>query len=201
MARKIWKCDQDVRKRVPGARKQSSNKCAGCQKRIRSRFLVQALDKIWHERCLTCDVCNEILYSFGENKLYYRQEIKLCKLDYMRLFVPGGQCSICENPIPSTEKVIKYKNNINYHVSCFNCGICKYKFAAGDIAHIPKPNIILCTDHQVEDVQKLESVLKEKQTSKIRPITTTSDLTTQHTTTAVGKNVDMMQISVHKERH
>ncbi|XP_057311325.1 LIM domain only protein 3-like [Hydractinia symbiolongicarpus] len=106
----------------------------------------------------------------------------------MRLFVPGGQCSICEDPIPSTEKVIKYKNNINYHVSCFNCVICKYKFAAGDIAHIPKPNIILCSEHQVEDVQKLESVLKEKQINKIKAITTTlteaSVLTTQNTTTA-----------------
>ena len=61
------------------------NKCAGCRKRIRSRYLLTALGRTWHENCLTCDLCNEILYSFGDPCLFYKDGFKLCKKDYSRL--------------------------------------------------------------------------------------------------------------------
>lgn len=65
----------------------TSLKCSGCKKRIRSRFFVTALEETWHERCLTCDICHEILFSFGSGKYYCRSGMKLCKMDYIRYVV------------------------------------------------------------------------------------------------------------------
>ena len=61
-----------------------NKRCAGCGKLIRTRYFVQSLGKEWHESCLRCDVCKESLYSFGENKLYFKKGRMLCKNDYMR---------------------------------------------------------------------------------------------------------------------
>ena len=58
-------------------------KCSGCNKRIRSRFLLDAVDGTWHEGCLKCDVCGDCLYSLGV-KMYYRNGAKLCWTDYLR---------------------------------------------------------------------------------------------------------------------
>lgn len=124
-------------------------KCAGCFKRIRSRYFVEALDKPWHERCLTCDVCDEILFSFGKN-FYYKHYKKLCRWDYMRLYVRGGTCSMCACAIPSTEKALKFNNNTNYHVKCFSCAVCRYKFSKGDVVYIPQPTMVLCHQHGIE---------------------------------------------------
>lgn len=127
----------------------SPMKCAGCLKRIRSRFFLEALGKFWHERCFSCDICHEVLYSFGE-KYYFKNSRKLCKMDYMRLYVPGGICSMCSNTIPSTENAIKFGNNVNYHVQCFRCVVCHYQFSKGDVTQIPQPNIVLCYQHGIE---------------------------------------------------
>ena len=59
-------------------------KCYGCKKRIRSRFYVDVADTPWHENCLRCDVCEEILFSFGSGKCYCRDGSKLCYIDYIK---------------------------------------------------------------------------------------------------------------------
>jgi len=58
-------------------------KCTGCKKRIRSRYYVTFVEDPWHEKCLTCDVCDEILFSFGSGKCYCRNGNKLCQMDYV----------------------------------------------------------------------------------------------------------------------
>jgi len=58
--------------------------CTGCKKRIRSRYYVTFVEDPWHEKCLTCDVCDEILFSFGSGKCYCRNGNKLCQMDYVR---------------------------------------------------------------------------------------------------------------------
>lgn len=68
-----------------------------------------------------------------------------------RLYVPGGECSMCKRTIPPNEKVMKFKNNLNYHVTCFQCVFCQYRFNVGDRVFIPKPNIILCSRHWMSD--------------------------------------------------
>lgn len=135
------------------------SRCAGCHKKIRSRYLVQTLGKEWHESCLRCDVCQETLYSFGE-KMYFKKGRMLCKEDYMRLYVPGGECSMCKQTIPPNEKVMKFKNNLNYHLPCFQCVFCQYRFNVGDRVFIPKPNIILCSRHWMSDSDSVDNYLE-----------------------------------------
>ncbi|OBS67922.1 hypothetical protein A6R68_03537 [Neotoma lepida] len=32
--------------------------CAGCNRKIKDRYLLKALDKYWHEDCLKCACCD-----------------------------------------------------------------------------------------------------------------------------------------------
>ncbi|KAH9374226.1 hypothetical protein HPB48_013711 [Haemaphysalis longicornis] len=42
----------------PAALSHAGPECAGCQKPIRERFLLKALDQLWHEDCLKCACCD-----------------------------------------------------------------------------------------------------------------------------------------------
>ena len=46
---------------------------------------------------------------------------------------------------------MKFKNNLNYHLTCFYCVYCQYRFNVGDNVYIPKPNIILCQRHWMQE--------------------------------------------------
>merc|ERR1719427_1620107 len=82
----------------------------------------------------------------------------LCKNDYMRLYVAGGECSMCKQTIPPCEKVMKFKNNLNYHLTCFYCVYCQYRFSVGDSVYMPKPNIILCQRHWMHEAVENDSL-------------------------------------------
>ncbi|KAH7953701.1 hypothetical protein HPB49_011495 [Dermacentor silvarum] len=57
--------------------------CAGCQKPIRERFLLKALDQLWHEDCLKCACCDCRLGEVGST-LFTKANLILCKRDYLR---------------------------------------------------------------------------------------------------------------------
>lgn len=57
--------------------------CAQCSKTIEGKFLLRALDKFWHEECLKCSYCNTQLADLSF-KFYLREDLKLCKRDYIR---------------------------------------------------------------------------------------------------------------------
>lgn len=57
--------------------------CAGCNGRIRDRFMLQALDRFWHEDCLKCACCDCRLGRLGST-LYTRANLILCRRDYLR---------------------------------------------------------------------------------------------------------------------
>ncbi|KAH7969928.1 hypothetical protein HPB52_022639 [Rhipicephalus sanguineus] len=56
--------------------------CAGCQKPIRERFLLKALDQLWHEDCLKCACCDCRLGEVGST-LFTKANLILCKRDYL----------------------------------------------------------------------------------------------------------------------
>lgn len=60
--------------------------CAGCSKVITERYLLKALDQLWHEDCLKCGCCDCRLGEVGHT-LYTRANLILCKRDYLRYFV------------------------------------------------------------------------------------------------------------------
>lgn len=57
--------------------------CAGCGKSIQDRYLLKALDMLWHEDCLKCGCCDCRLGEVGST-LYTKGNLMLCKRDYLR---------------------------------------------------------------------------------------------------------------------
>lgn len=61
--------------------------CAGCNRKIKDRYLLKALDKYWHEDCLKCACCDCRLGEVGST-LYTKANLILCRRDYLR----WGKC-------------------------------------------------------------------------------------------------------------
>ncbi|EEC17348.1 rhombotin, putative, partial [Ixodes scapularis] len=115
--------------------------CAGCQKPIRERFLLKALDQLWHEDCLKCACCDCRLGEVGST-LFTKANLILCKRDYLRLFGTTGLCSACSKTIPAFEMVMRARGNV-YHLECFACQHCNHRFCVGDRFYL-FDNKILC---------------------------------------------------------
>src|SRR5882757_735386 len=56
--------------------------CAACHKVIRERYLLKALDQLWHEDCLKCACCDCRLGEVGST-LFTKANLILCKRDYL----------------------------------------------------------------------------------------------------------------------
>ncbi|XP_050039100.1 uncharacterized protein [Dermacentor andersoni] len=126
---------------TPAALSHSGPECAGCQKPIRERFLLKALDQLWHEDCLKCACCDCRLGEVGST-LFTKANLILCKRDYLRLFGTTGLCSACSKAIPAFEMVMRARGNV-YHLECFACQQCNHRFCVGDRFYL-HDNRILC---------------------------------------------------------
>ncbi|MEJ1280026.1 hypothetical protein NN561_010965 [Cricetulus griseus] len=62
--------------------------CAGCNRKIKDRYLLKALDKYWHEDCLKCACCDCRLGEVGST-LYTKANLILCRRDYLRSALSG----------------------------------------------------------------------------------------------------------------
>ncbi|BFG01880.1 uncharacterized protein DMAD_01526 [Drosophila madeirensis] len=118
-----------------------SQLCAGCGKHIQDRYLLRALDMLWHEDCLKCGCCDCRLGEVGST-LYTKGNLMLCKRDYLRLFGNTGYCAACNKVIPAFEMVMRARTNV-YHLECFACQQCNHRFCVGDRFYLCE-NKILC---------------------------------------------------------
>ncbi len=57
--------------------------CFGCHKMIKERYLLKALDHLWHEDCLKCSCCDCRLGEVGST-LFTKANLILCRRDYLR---------------------------------------------------------------------------------------------------------------------
>ncbi|XP_074593266.1 LIM domain only protein 3-like [Brevipalpus obovatus] len=124
--------------------------CSGCHKSIKEQYLLQALNKLWHENCLLCSACNGRLAEMS-NTFYTKADLLLCKRDYLRLFGRTGNCSACHKDIPSFELVMRARGN-SYHLDCFACHHCTTRFCVGDRFYLHEDKI-LCE----EDFKEISS--------------------------------------------
>ncbi|GLD66088.1 LIM domain only protein 3 isoform X1, partial [Lates japonicus] len=125
--------------------------CAGCNRKIKDRYLLKALDKYWHEDCLKCACCDCRLGEVGST-LYTKANLILCRRDYLRLFGVTGNCAACSKLIPAFEMVMRAKENV-YHLDCFACQLCNQRFCVGDKFFL-KNNMILCQTDYEEGLMK-----------------------------------------------
>lgn len=122
--------------------KQQVNVCAACCKPIRERYLLQALDKQWHEDCLKCACCDCRLGEVGSSLFTHSNKI-LCRRDFLRIFGRQGNCAACKRTIPPYELVMRANDNA-YHLDCFSCQICQYRFCVGDRFHLSPSHKVIC---------------------------------------------------------
>ncbi|KAI1285408.1 Rhombotin-1 [Halotydeus destructor] len=120
--------------------------CAGCSKNISERYLLKALDQLWHEDCLKCSCCECRLGEVGSS-LYTKGNLILCKRDYLRMFGSTGVCSACHKTIPAFEMVMRARGN-NYHLECFACQKCNHRFCVGDKFYLHENQILCEYDHE-----------------------------------------------------
>ncbi|OXB57713.1 hypothetical protein ASZ78_008627 [Callipepla squamata] len=84
--------------------------CAGCNRKIKDRYLLKALDKYWHEDCLKCACCDCRLGEVGST-LYTKANLILCRRDYLR-----NDNVLCWHIVDESE----------------NCATCKDKITFGE---------------------------------------------------------------------
>ncbi|KAF7491748.1 LIM domain only protein 3 [Sarcoptes scabiei] len=138
--------------------------CFNCNKPIRERFLLKALDKFWHEDCLKCSCCDCRLGEVGST-LFTKANLILCKRDYLRLFGNTGLCSACNKSIPGFEMVMRAKTNV-YHLECFSCFQCHQKFCIGDRFYLVE-NKILC-EYDFEERMVFANLSRQQNLDLIR---------------------------------
>ncbi|KAF3855209.1 hypothetical protein F7725_023264, partial [Dissostichus mawsoni] len=127
-----------------GKSREKPRGCAGCNGRIRDRFMLQALDRFWHEDCLKCSCCDcRLGRLLGEMYFKCAQTTGLLvALFPLRLFGVTGNCAACSKLIPAFEMVMRARDNV-YHLDCFACQLCRQRFCVGDKFFL-KNNMILC---------------------------------------------------------
>ncbi|XP_069775671.1 LIM/homeobox protein Lhx9-like [Narcine bancroftii] len=116
--------------------------CAGCGETIYDRYVVFAVDKPWHNRCLKCCVCELILGS--ELTCFSKDGAIYCKEDYYRRFCVK-QCSRCQLGILASEMVMRAKEEV-YHLSCFTCAACGRALVTGDLFGTCQ-GLVYCQEH------------------------------------------------------
>ncbi|XP_077302210.1 protein apterous-like isoform X2 [Arctopsyche grandis] len=114
----------------PGAVRQErgQEQCAGCGRRIKDRYFLQAVERRWHEPCLRCCECHLALDS--ELTCFAKDGNIFCKKDYYKLF-GTKRCARCQASISSSELVMRARDLV-FHVHCFCCALCNMPLTKGD---------------------------------------------------------------------
>ncbi|XP_014216898.1 rhombotin-1-like isoform X2 [Copidosoma floridanum] len=171
----------DVSKSETNKNGSTQQECHGCNKTIKERYLLKALDAYWHEDCLKCSCCDCRLGEVGST-LYFKANLILCRRDYLRLFGNTGHCSACNKPIPAFEMVMRAKTNV-YHLECFACQQCYHRFCVGDRFYLCE-NKILC-EYDYEERQVFANMA-------LHPQATLAHLKRQLPPTPPGQGVPQM---------
>ncbi|KAK9297900.1 hypothetical protein QLX08_008558 [Tetragonisca angustula] len=136
----------DVSKSEPSKNGAVQRECGGCGEVITERYLLKVLDMFWHEDCLKCNSCNCRLVEAGPS-LFIKSNLILCKKDYLKLFGHTGHCAACNKTIPAFEMVMRARTNV-YHLECFACQQCNYRFCIGDKFFLCENKILCESDYE-----------------------------------------------------
>ncbi|VDN07409.1 unnamed protein product, partial [Thelazia callipaeda] len=112
--------------------------CGKCEEPIRDRFLLKVLDCSFHAQCLRCCHCEQLLSA----KCFLKSGQPYCKDHFYKRF--GTKCSMCNEGI-CPDMVVRRANDHVYHVSCFQCVICKRELRTGEEFYlIPTDGRLVC---------------------------------------------------------
>ncbi|KAJ8414057.1 hypothetical protein AAFF_G00066550 [Aldrovandia affinis] len=123
--------------------------CAGCERPILDRFLLNVLDRAWHAKCVQCCECKCNLTE----KCFSRDGKLYCKNDFFRRF--GTKCAGCLQGISPSDLVRKARNKV-FHLNCFTCMVCNRQLSTGEELYIIDENKFVCKEDYLNT-----SVIKE----------------------------------------
>ncbi|MGH0146943.1 UNVERIFIED_CONTAM: hypothetical protein FKN15_007716 [Acipenser sinensis] len=116
--------------------------CAGCERPILERFLLNVLDRAWHVKCVQCCECKCNLTE----KCFSRDGKLYCKNDFFRRF--GTKCAGCLQGISPSDLVRKARNKV-FHLNCFTCMVCNKQLSTGEELYIIDENKFVCKEDYV----------------------------------------------------
>ncbi|XP_009285803.1 PREDICTED: LIM/homeobox protein Lhx5, partial [Aptenodytes forsteri] len=112
--------------------------CAGCERPILDRFLLNVLDRAWHIKCVQCCECKCNLTE----KCFSREGKLYCKNDFFRF---GTKCAGCSQGISPSDLVRKARNKV-FHLNCFTCMVCNKQLSTGEELYIIDENKFVCKE-------------------------------------------------------
>lgn len=92
----------------------------------------------WHSTCLVCSQCRCRLTL----RCYMADGKPYCKADFYKQFAKT-RCAHCELGIAPNSQVRRAQDNV-YHLSCFDCIICKQQLNTGDEFYLMEDNKLVC---------------------------------------------------------
>ncbi|XP_035227335.1 LIM/homeobox protein Lhx1-like [Stegodyphus dumicola] len=113
--------------------------CAGCDRPILDRFLLNVLDRSWHAKCVQCCDCKCNLTE----KCFSREGKLYCRNDFFKRF--GTKCSGCSQGISPTDLVRRARNKV-FHLKCFTCLVCRKQLSTGEELYVLDENRFICKD-------------------------------------------------------
>ncbi|XP_006799365.1 LIM/homeobox protein Lhx1 isoform X1 [Astatotilapia calliptera] len=131
--------------------------CAGCERPILDRFLLNVLDRAWHVKCVQCCECKCNLTE----KCFSREGRLYCKNDFFRRF--GTKCGGCSQGISPNDLVRRARSKV-FHLNCFTCMMCNKQLSTGEELYIIDENKFVCKDDylnntSVKDTNLLSDVV------------------------------------------
>ncbi|KAL7032771.1 hypothetical protein ACKWTF_007397 [Chironomus riparius] len=115
--------------------------CAGCNKPILDKFLLNVLERGWHASCVRCCECLTPLTE----KCFSREAKLYCRNDFFRRY--GTKCSGCGNGIAPSDLVRKPRDKV-FHLNCFTCCICRKQLSTGEQLYVLDDNKFVCKDNK-----------------------------------------------------
>lgn len=134
--------------------------CTQCQQQIQDKFFVSVDGRSWHDNCLQCSTCDNVL----SNKCFYKDLKFYCKGCYFRCREFSPKCASCDRLIQSTDWVRRARTFV-YHLACFACNQCKRQLSTGEEYALQDGNL-LCKQHYLELVEGDTGVSNQKAKTK-----------------------------------
>uniref|UniRef100_A0A087YDW9 LIM/homeobox protein Lhx1 n=1 Tax=Poecilia formosa TaxID=48698 RepID=A0A087YDW9_POEFO len=119
--------------------------CAGCERPILDRFLLNVLDRAWHVKCVQCCECKCNLTE----KCFSREGRLYCKNDFFRRF--GTKCGGCSQGISPNDLVRRARSKV-FHLNCFTCMMCNKQLSTGEELYIIDENKFVCKDDYLSNM-------------------------------------------------
>ncbi|XP_026879561.1 LIM/homeobox protein Lhx1b [Electrophorus electricus] len=113
--------------------------CAGCDRPILDRFLLNVLDRAWHAKCVQCCDCKCNLTE----KCFSREGRLYCKTDFLRRY--GTKCGGCAQVISPNDLVRKARSKV-FHLNCFTCIMCNKQLSTGEELYILDEYKFVCKE-------------------------------------------------------